>query len=274
MTCRRPPNRSPIIDDHTAPEVPDAVPGTWNFRDIASVGGLQTGVLFRSASLQYLGQDGHRALQELGIGRVIDLRGPQEIARDGAYRLGDGIEQVHIAFDGYVDLPTEYNKPGESDNQRLTSLLADVDAQTKLRAFFNATYVAMVRSPVAAAAIRDTLTSVTESDEPVLFHCQAGKDRTGWLSAVVLMLADIPMEQVMADFLSSNRYTERLLRSLALPEGTDLGAAANLFEVREQYLVSAIAAVEETYATVPAYLDAIGFGPHLQARLRAKLVCS
>jgi len=174
---RRPrPEQESVIDPATAPAFPDLVPGTWNLRDIASVGGLRTGVLYRSATLQYLGPAGHRALRDLGITRVIDLRGPREIARDGENRLGDGIEQINIAFDGYVDIPAEYDRPAEhdepaeSDNQRLASLLADADAQAKLRAFFTATYVAMVRSPVAAAAIRQTLITATEADEPVLFH--------------------------------------------------------------------------------------------------------
>ena len=254
--------------------LPDVVPGTWNFRDIADAGGVRTGVLYRSASLQHLGVDGHRALRELGISRVIDLRGPREIARDGGYRLGDGIEQVHVAFDGYVEIPAAFDKPGESDNQRLASLLIDPEAQAKLRAFFTATYVAMVRSPVAAAAIRDALVAVTEIEEPVLFHCQAGKDRTGWLSALVLLLAEVPRARVMADFLFSNRSIGRLLQSLELPEGTDLATAAALFEVREEYLHSAIAAMEEAHTGVSGYLDAIGFGTDLQARLRAKLLSS
>lgn len=251
---------------------PDLVPGTWNVRDIAAAGGLRSGVLYRSASLHNLGPEGQRALHALGIARVIDLRGPREIARDGADRLAAGIEHVHVAFDGYVDIPTSFDRPGASDNQRLAALLVDPDAQEKLRAFFTATYEAMVRSPVAAAAIRDALVAMTDTDEPVLFHCQAGKDRTGWLSALVLLLAEVPRARVMADFLASNRSTDRLLQSLDLPSGTDLAATAPLFEVREEYLSSGIAAMEQDHATVTGYLAAIGFGADLQDRLRAKLL--
>ncbi len=132
----------------------------------------------------------------------------------------------------------------------------------------------MVRSPVAADAIRQTLITATEADAPVLFHCQAGKDRTGWLSALMLLLADVPRDEVMADFLASNRYTARLLESLDLPDGADLEAAASLFEVREEYLASGLDAVQEAHATITGYLDAIGFGPELQAKLRAKLLPS
>ncbi|WP_240799251.1 tyrosine-protein phosphatase [Streptomyces sp. A0958] len=66
----------------------------------------------------------------------------------------------------------------------------------------------MVNFVGADYAFRDLVTAVTTNTSgATVFHCSAGKDRTGWGTAVLLTLLGVPRETVEADFLASNQYT-------------------------------------------------------------------
>lgn len=165
-----------------------------NFRDLGgypAVDGrrVRLGRLYRSDSLGKLrGADWDR-FQELGIGTVIDLRYPWEVDRWG--RVPDGPE--------YHNLSIEHRPYDQA------ALGPEVDAEDYLAERF-----AEVTED-GVAEIRRTLEVIAAADEPLVFHCASGKDRTGIIAALVLSLLGVEEDTVVEDFALTGLATDRLV---------------------------------------------------------------
>src|SRR3989442_15520992 len=146
--------------------------GAFNFRDLggyATADGrrIRWGQVFRSDTLDNLSDDDLEVLRLLGLRTVVDLRTRNEAERDGRGPLGS--EPVH-----YVHLSVLPEEGGES-----------VAAPDTEAAGIGARYLWYLEA--GAAALAAALQLVADSaGHPLVFHCTAGKDRTGVLSALVL----------------------------------------------------------------------------------------
>ena len=104
---------------------------------------------------------------------------------------------------------------------------------------------------------------------PIAFHCTAGKDRTGVITAIILGLCGVPPEDIVEDYsLSANVYAQMndhkamvgALSQRNLDPKTFLGAPPSVMrEILE--------AINENYGSVQGYCDWIGFGPEKQKKL-------
>jgi protein-tyrosine phosphatase len=113
---------------------------------------------------------------------------------------------------------------------------------------------------------------------PVLFHCTAGKDRTGWAAASLLTLLGVPPHLVMADYLASNSPVMEAFEP-HLAEFARLGGDPELirpaFLVSPAYLDAAFNAVHEHFGTIECYFEeGLGVGTDLQQGLRQRLLGS
>jgi len=113
-----------------------------------------------------------------------------------------------------------------------------------------------------------------EENLPTVVHCTAGKDRTGFASAIVLLALGVPEDTVFEDYLSTNYYQQNffrfVLRWVPLYSffRTDPNDLLPLLEARPEYLQAALDEMVARYGSVDAYLDqALG----LDAEMRAKL---
>ncbi|MFD8944778.1 tyrosine-protein phosphatase, partial [Streptomyces californicus] len=177
-----------------------------NLRDLGGIAlsrdrRVRQSVLFRSGQLSELDPENDRAIAALGIRTVVDLRTADE-RRWAPDRL------PHRSRLFVADVLGDH--PGVAPS-RLRSLLADPDGARRAlgggraEELFADTYRKMVLSPGAAAAYRAFLeTAADPRARPLLFHCTAGKDRTGWAAAVLLMILGAPRATVRADFLGVN----------------------------------------------------------------------
>jgi protein-tyrosine phosphatase len=164
-----------------------ALDGTENTRTLAGFRTTDGGVVranrvLRSDDLSTLSPADLARLQEQRVGVVVDLRTGLERTLQPDKAVPDTRAEW---FDVLGALP-------------LTSL---VDLSSSYRAF--------VTDPAARAAFGATLHTIetTAADgRSVLYHCSAGKDRTGWTTAVLLTILGVDREQVEADFLASNTY--------------------------------------------------------------------
>ncbi len=114
---------------------------------------------------------------------------------------------------------------------------------------------------------------------PFLFHCTAGKDRTGFISALVLLALGVPEETVYEDYLATNRYraafTNTVLRwaplySLFRTRPEDL---LPLLDARREYLEASFKQIRDDWGSVDAYLeDALGVTPGRREALRSSLL--
>lgn len=160
------------------------VTGLANVRDL---GGLErrdgtvtpTGVFIRAERLDRVDTDGWRSLQSFGVRTVIDLRRPDE--RSG--RVPESIDRVHVDLDGDE---ADFWAPYESDGRWGTPLY----------------YLAHLREiPHRLTAALGAVAAAEEG--AILFHCSAGWDRTGLLSAVLLRALDVTEDAAVADYLAS-----------------------------------------------------------------------
>jgi protein-tyrosine phosphatase len=170
--------------------------GAINFRDL---GGYHTrdgrrtrfGRVFRSNSLQELTQDDLQIIRErLGLATVLDLRSGREISRDG---LGP-LEHEPLR---YVNLPMLQEKRDYQPGRVETGL---VDRYLS--------YLDFARENVVKA-----LETIAEA-QPLVFHCSAGKDRTGVLAALVLGCLGVDSETVVSDYAANQQAREAIIEFL------------------------------------------------------------
>ena len=242
-------------------EPPFVVPltGTSNFRDL---GGYTTadgrrvrrGLVFRSAALGGLTAADRSVVATLGLRTICDLRGRHE--REAAPTRVDGI--------ALVPLPIE---PGVGASLR--DLLHTKEATGEaLQSVLERAYCSYALT--CTLQYRAMLDRILDSGTPLLFHCTAGKDRTGFGAALLLTALGVPWEQIVADFEATNRLWRRdTLPGVGLP----LVIRETLLRADPTLLAAAFAAIREEYGSVDQYLDtALGLSPERVALLQALLL--
>jgi len=151
-----------------------------NTRDLGGLprpGGLtRSRVFIRSDHLGQLNSDGRDAMLAYGVATVLDLRSRGELERTPSpFVNGTGPRYVNLEL---ID-DANMNNIGDSG-----SMLER--------------YLFILRS--RPRAFRDVFTALAETDGTVIYHCFAGKDRTGVVSAMILELAEVPREHIAADY--------------------------------------------------------------------------
>lgn len=235
-----------------------------NFRD---AGGYRTldgrwvriGLVFRSDELDRLTDADLAKVARLAPALVVDLRTQAERAH-GPDRLPPGAEPM--VADVAADSP-----PAAAALAKITTAdQADQFLLTATRGF--------VTLPSAKTAYSHLFQRIESENGPVVYHCSAGKDRTGWATAVLLTALGVPRQTVTADYLASNGYLVE--KNRAIFAGMPPGMAAKLepvFTVRQADLDAAFDQVSLHYGTFDAYLrKALGLDPAALARLRDRLL--
>jgi protein-tyrosine phosphatase len=123
-----------------------------------------------------------------------------------------------------------------------------------------AIYRWMVADPGARAGFATAVRTIADAGgEPVLFHCSAGKDRTGWLTAVLLDLLGVDRDTVIADYLATNDYSRA--NHVAIMDAmrargrvVDPDRLLPVFEARREYLMMAYAEADRRYGGMAGYL--------------------
>ena len=174
--------------------------GCSNFRDL---GGLPTasgaltrwGRVFRSDTLQVLtDEDVKRIVTEVGLQTIIDLRTSREITNEGRGPLEDeDVAYVNLPFIADLEVQDEVPDAVERD------VLAD--------------YVHMLDT--ASALIAEAVQTIATSTGPVVFHCAAGKDRTGILAAITQSLVGVPRDVIVGDYELTNQVIDDICARLA-----------------------------------------------------------
>ena len=250
------------------------VQGAPNFRDLGgyvTVDGrpVKWGLLYRSGALNKLDAGDQAYLERLGLKRIVDFRAPDEV-EDAPDRLQPPLAAavLHLPI-GFKGLNVrQFNKRilhGDTAGLHFDTLLVDAN-QAMVRQF----------SPV----FRDWLHGlVTDEGSPQLFHCTAGKDRTGFAAAVLLLSLGVPKDTVMQDYLASNAYLEaanarsmRMIRVFSLFR-TDPDSVRPVMIVEPRYLDAAFDAMQQDYGSIDGYLrQALGVDDALREQLRQRFL--
>jgi len=265
--------------------VTQRLPGAWNFRDVAETAGVRPGRLFRSSELSNLDDDGRAALSELGIGDVADLRSPGEVARRGAGAVPNGVAVHNLPFPevSHHHGDTAAEAPHETSWNRMMTEYTDEDPVEAALRWMTGEYERFPTLGGARQAVRQIVT-LLGAGRPVLVHCFAGKDRTGFAVAVALEAAGVDRDAILTDYLHSNEAVGPLRDSILATMRTREGMTDEVMSfaesrltdevlgVREQYLVSARRVLDETHGGLRDYLAAAGVTDDDVARLRAALL--
>jgi protein-tyrosine phosphatase len=264
----------------------DELSGAWNFRDVAEETGIRPGRLYRSSELSRLDGPGRIALAQFGIGDVADLRSLREVERRGPGQVPEGVA-VHLL--PFHELAADQaDAPHESAFEKMmTSKPDDEDAEdpaVSAARFMTEEYQRFPALPGAQTAVRQVI-SLLADERPVIAHCFAGKDRTGFTVAVVLETVGVPRDAIVADFLRSNaavpQLRERILESIrnraeetTTPEIVTFAEARlndEVLGVRAEYLDAAKRTIDSEYGSTAGYLDALGVTSDQVSRLRESL---
>jgi len=227
-------------------------PGCRNVRD---VGGLPTadgrtirsGVLIRSDSLQYLTPEGVEAVRRSEVRRILDLRSDREVADAPTPFTGTPIAVRQLLVD-----------PADPEHGQPTIVEA-------------CTWMLDRRPALFAAAVKAI------ADEPegaVVVHCHGGKDRTGMVVALALSIADVPRDEIIADYyLTQSRLAAWLEEQLAdEPDAAKHPEMIEFRDTRAESLVAILQHVDDVYGGPEAYLRHGGLTTEDLTRLRHRLV--
>ncbi len=264
--------------------------GAWNFRDVADgAAELRPGRIFRSGELSRLDDDGRAAMRELGITDVADLRATREVTRRGPGLVPDGVD-IHLLPmpDLGDDAPEEAEAPHESAFRQLFEGEAGNSSETPAEAagrFMIDEYRQFPTRNGTQRALHRVVTLLA-AGRPVLTHCFAGKDRTGFVIATVLEMIGVDRDAIIADYLRSNdsvaQLRERITESLnqrsdveVTPEMMKFAEARlsdEVLGVRPEYLDATRQTIDETYGSLDAYLRDAGITAADVDRLRGALL--
>jgi protein-tyrosine phosphatase len=247
------------------------VKGLRNFRSLKGMPSrdgrrVAAHTLLRSGQLHALDEADSEVLRRLGLRTVCDLRSAQERARYPNCLPAEGPRQLQMPV--LADL--------RSDPQFALLLREAPNAAGATRTMLTI----YRRLPIAIASHLPTLFSVLRSGEvPVLVHCAAGKDRTGFAVAVVLHALGVAPDDIMTDYLLSSpdqgpedaerrdhldRLTREAVGGNCTPEMANV-----LLDARPEFLDAAYVAINETYGSMGRYLDAVaGLDALALAKLR------
>ncbi|HKP42323.1 tyrosine-protein phosphatase [Mycobacterium sp.] len=255
--------------------------GAWNFRDVAEETGVRPGRFFRSSELSRLSDEGRELIRRLGITDVADLRSPREVERRGPGQVPDGVAVHLLPFPDVSAVDGE--APHEATFQKMMSEKPDdEDVSVAARRFMTEEYLRFPTLGGAQRAVRQVI-SLLAADRPVITHCFAGKDRTGFTVATVLEAVSVDRDAIMADFLRSNaavpQLREQILESVRdrseTPEVVTFAEARltdAVLGVQVDYLDAARRSIEQNYGSLRNYLEAAGVAADDVARVRTALL--
>ena len=195
--------------------------GCANFRDLGGYHNSQGKTvrwrrLFRSDALQDLTPtDSRLAIEELNIGLVVDLRNSNEVERDGRGPLpGQGAEYLHLPLLEGRGIPPF---TGGDVVERLSSAYQ---------------WLIHNAGEGVASAVNGIAASVraepADGRGAVVFHCSAGKDRTGLLAALLLEILGVDSETITADYLLTNEVIEGILKRIKAMENNNTATVQSL----------------------------------------------
>lgn len=232
--------------------------GTLNTRDLGGLplaGGGHTrhGRLLRSDGLFGLTDDDIALLLALPLRTVVDLRGDKELEREPSRLLNrGGVDVRNIQVWGHIE--AQDGRP--ADRYDITAFyLAALDH--------------------AGPAFAQAVTVLADAEDAALFHCTAGKDRTGLLAALMLEIVGVDRATVIEDFaLTHDRIgplRERLLAA-AERDGVPRSDFERLLGATPDLIEPALAHLDSRYGGAVAYLGGAGVSDETFEALRRKLV--
>lgn len=226
-----------------------------NFRTIGNIKNidgriLKEGKFYRSAHLHKLKKKSIKTLENLGIKEIIDLRNSKEISQ-----RPDVIPQ-NVDYKNYSAFEDEGDQLDQAKTLVLKGKVKGSDANERMLDFYK-NYV--TENP---ETIKKIIHEILDSENPVLYHCTAGKDRTGIITALILTILKFDSATIENDYLLSNNYRKQLVQKrlhlaynlhFIYPK-MDLNVIEKLSWVEKDYLKAAFLEINKKYGSIDIYI--------------------
>jgi protein-tyrosine phosphatase len=223
--------------------------GAVNFRDLGGYTAadgrhIRWDRVFRSADISKLTDSDLAVLKDRHIASVVDLRGVQE-SQKAPDRLNPGTDYILC--------------PAGSDNalgdwmKALANIKTESGGDSMMRAFYSKTeFLADRYKPFFARLL------ALPDDQALLFHCTAGKDRTGIGAALLLYALGVPYETILNDYTATNYYrsaeNEKMKHSMMQGMHISEPVANELLGAKREYLETNFDAIKQQYGSVDNFL--------------------
>lgn len=237
------------------------LPGTHNLRDL---GGYPTAdsmtqwcTFYRSDSLHNLAEEAKQQLLSMGIRTIIDLRHASEIeeAPNVFERGNGGVRYLNIPL--FEELFTRSNHVKVTPPEHLLQIY-------------------QMAVDHCQEAIGQVFQALAEEDQtPILFHCTAGKDRTGIIAGILLSTVGVQAEVIAEDYGLTSRYAGPIFERLrigAREKGQDSERFERMLLAEPQTMLDLLMYMEEKYGGPDDYLLEIGLTNQQIQQLRQKLL--
>ncbi|WP_246173991.1 tyrosine-protein phosphatase [Paraburkholderia hayleyella] len=217
-----------------------------NLRDLGGLSAvdgqtIQKGRLFRSANPGLASPADIARLQTFGLDVVVDFRTPEERSADEAPFAAAFVWLLEPVLGGNL-----------SPVQLLPILKHSTpqDTEAMMTGFYR-------ELPVAYQAQFKALLTLGEQNRTLLYHCTAGKDRTGFATALLLSALGVAREAIFEDYLKSNRSnaaTDSVMGERVAAAGLDPAVVQRLLSVQADYLQAALDVIDAQYGGIERYL--------------------
>lgn len=255
--------------------------GASNFRDLGgypAAGGkhVKWGVIYQSNHLTDLTTADYRYLEALGIHLVCDFRtaGERERAPTRWAGAAPSFLWAPVLTEQALSRVTEASSPVDFQ-RRVAEAQGPTDAQLSM-----AYERFVVDNPEPYSQL---LHHVVAGDMPAVFHCTAGRDRTGVGAAILLTALGVPWDVVVQDYLLTDRYwlddkavEQRRMdvqKTYSLPALPDAAAVRALYRLHAETMEATFATIRKAYGSFEKFLgDKLKMSPEDLAQLRARLL--
>lgn len=243
-----------------------------NFRDLGNIAAadgkrVAPGRLLRSGEVSHLTDEDIRILREVyHVVNLVDLRTASERLENPDCHM-EGVKNVALDF-----FPGEAAKKADCSADNLNKMQSAAQQRENLKK----SYTSFITDDSVRKALYEFLQLLLHTPNgATLFHCYAGKDRTGISAAVILTVLGVKKHDIMKDYLETNVLREEIneiiidyLRNEGRPENVLDAVRAGLC-VEQDYLETAYETAQKMYGSFENYiLNGIGFAADDQERLR------
>lgn len=230
-----------------------------NARDLGGLTGadgrrVRMGKLFRSGNPGRASAADLDALAALGLEAVIDFRAEPEKAQDDAH-FGQRFHWIASpVLDGNMAMAVLLPRLREATQAFSTTMMVEIYREFPSR----------YQQPFGGF-LQTAMTGKT-----LLFHCTAGKDRTGFASLLLLSALGVAHEDILSNYLESNHWNARFFQQI-LAQSTERGVSEEvmmpLLEVAPDYLDASVQAIEQEFGGMDRYLrDVLNVDAHVLRR--------
>lgn len=209
--------------------------------------------LIRSATLHRLTERGIETIVERGVRTIIDFRSEEERERDVTPETSQyGIKNVHAPVFRSDASPTGLGN----------------------KEFPGYGFVYQRFLEIGADAYRTLFETIADTHEGVLFHCAAGKDRTGVAAALLLEVSGAEHDEIVSDYVRTTELLQPLAKEW-MPDmkkrGIDEERAGQLLGAPREAIETALATIREHHGGAETYLRGIGVSELVISAVRARI---